>query len=325
MNSRERFLETMRYGKPDRPPLFEEGIREGVLQNWKTQGMPVEKSLSDLFYYDHREEISFDLLPRLDFSKLAQRKNGLDYLAHKLDSQTSKRMPENWRKKLPVWQKRNHTLMLMVHWGLFESIGIEDGRTFIESVYLMVDKPDFIRGALAVLGEFSAKLTETLLAHTSIDAAIFSEPIGGNHGALVSPEMYSSFALASYRPIMDVLKRHNVQTIIWRTYANTRALLGAAVQAGMNCLWACESNPQAMDYLDIREEYGPELRLIGGIDVDLLYHQSDKIRCELERMLPPLLARGGYCPLADGRVRRYIPYKGYVTYRKLLEQIVTTG
>ena len=30
MDSRERFLETMRYGAPGRVPCFEEGIREGV-------------------------------------------------------------------------------------------------------------------------------------------------------------------------------------------------------------------------------------------------------------------------------------------------------
>jgi hypothetical protein len=30
MDSRERFLETLRYGSPDRVPCFEEGIREEV-------------------------------------------------------------------------------------------------------------------------------------------------------------------------------------------------------------------------------------------------------------------------------------------------------
>jgi hypothetical protein len=41
MNSRQRFLETMRYGKPDRAPYFEEGIRDEVLAVWRQQGLPV--------------------------------------------------------------------------------------------------------------------------------------------------------------------------------------------------------------------------------------------------------------------------------------------
>ncbi len=38
MNSRQRFLETMQFGKPDRVPYFEEGIRKDVLKAWRTTG-----------------------------------------------------------------------------------------------------------------------------------------------------------------------------------------------------------------------------------------------------------------------------------------------
>jgi hypothetical protein len=31
MNSRDRFLETMRFGQPDRVPYFQEGLRRDVL------------------------------------------------------------------------------------------------------------------------------------------------------------------------------------------------------------------------------------------------------------------------------------------------------
>ena len=41
MNSRERFLETMRFGRPDRVPYFEEGIRKEVVRAWRKQGLPL--------------------------------------------------------------------------------------------------------------------------------------------------------------------------------------------------------------------------------------------------------------------------------------------
>ena len=40
MDSRERFFEVMHYGKPDRVPYFEEGIRKEVLKLWRKQGLP---------------------------------------------------------------------------------------------------------------------------------------------------------------------------------------------------------------------------------------------------------------------------------------------
>ena len=39
MTTRQRFHETMSYGKPDRVPYLEEGIRQDVLRAWYKQGL----------------------------------------------------------------------------------------------------------------------------------------------------------------------------------------------------------------------------------------------------------------------------------------------
>jgi hypothetical protein len=133
--------------------------------------------------------------------------------------------------------------------------------------------------------------------------------------------MYSSIILKSYKPILEVLRRDGVKTIIYRTYANTRALLPYVVKAGFNCLWACESDPVAMNYLDIRREYGKDLRLIGGIDSDSLRQNQQEIYLAVMNMIPSLISDGGYIPLADGRVREDVTYDNYVFYRRLLESV----
>jgi hypothetical protein len=133
--------------------------------------------------------------------------------------------------------------------------------------------------------------------------------------------MYSTFVLKNYQPILEVIKRFNVPTIIYRTYANTRVFLPEVVRAGFNCLWACESNPEAMDYRDIRREFGKELRLIGGIDADSLRQSQVEIHRAVLEVVPGLLQEGGYIPLADGRVREDVSFENYMYYRKLLESI----
>ena len=89
----------------------------------------------------------------------------------------------------------------------------------------------------------------------------------------------------------------------------------------MNCLWACETNVDTMDYRDLRREYGKELRLIGGIDLDVLSQDKETIHREIEEKVPPLLAEGGYIPLADGRIRENILFENYIYYRELLEKV----
>jgi hypothetical protein len=61
--------------------------------------------------------------------------------------------------------------------------------------------------------------------------------------------------------------------------------------------------------------------LIGGIDLDALRRDKEAIRREVEEKVPPLVADGGYVPLADGRVRADVPFENYVYYRQLLERV----
>ena len=133
--------------------------------------------------------------------------------------------------------------------------------------------------------------------------------------------MYREFMLPSLQPILETLKRHNVGTIIFRTYANTRILLPLFIEAGMNCLWAVERGTDAMDYLNLRREFKSDLRLIAGIDRDVLRLGKQHIHAELDTCVPPLLESGGYLPLVDGRIREDIPFENYVYYREYLEEL----
>ena len=81
-------------------------------------------------------------------------------------------------------------------------------------------------------------------------------------------------------------------------------------------------NTRAMDYRDLRCEFGKDLRLIGGIDLDMLRRGKDAIKSELQQKVKPLLKQGGYIPLADGRVRKEIPFENYLFYRESMADLL---
>ena len=85
MTSRERFQETMRYGRPDRVPYFEEGIRDEVLEVWRRQGMPPDIDLSHMFLFDRWEQIEMDLGPRPPFRRWPTTRSELDAWRRRLD------------------------------------------------------------------------------------------------------------------------------------------------------------------------------------------------------------------------------------------------
>jgi len=323
MTGRERFHQTMRYGAPDRVPCFDEGIREDVIETWRGQGLG-RRELASLFTYDPREDIAPNLYPGRRYDHKQNRTADLDELRRCLDPEDPGRMPGNWDGKRQLLQKTDQVVMLRIHQGFFLTLGVDGWRRFHEVMFLAKDEPGFVKEVMALQGRFAARLAEKVLAEAPVDAAIFGEPIGGNDRALISPAMYEDLVLPSYEPILDVLARHKVETIIWLTYGNTRALIPSVIKWGFNCLWASEANPEAMDYRRIREEFGRELRLIGGIDLDVLRLGREAIRREIEEKVPDLLADGGFIPLADGRMRAEIPFENYAYYRRLLEETIQT-
>jgi len=321
MTSRERFRETMRYGMPDRVPYFEEGLRDDVLAEWHKQGLPPDADLAAMFHVDARERMPVNIEPIPPMERpLTTREDFLE-LRLRLDPDDAKRLPDDWPARVAAWRTREHVLELQLHRGFFLSMGVRDARTFDPVVYLLHDDPRLVHDTLNLYSDFGARLAERILHEVDVDCAIFSEPIGGNDRPLLSPETYGRFVLSSYRPILDAARRGGVGTLVYMTYANARPLLPGVVRAGFECLWACEVNVEAMDYLSLRRRFGRDLRLIGGIDLDTLLEDKAAIRREMERVIPPLLAQGGYIPLADGRVRANVPFDNYRYYRELLEQL----
>ena len=321
MTSRQRFRETMGYGTPDRVPYFEEGIRKDVLKAWRTQGLKKGTDLARLFPSDFRERIEVNLEPRPKWASGRDKIADLEKFKRRLNPSDKKRLPNRWSRRVRDWQSREHVLMLYVHRGFFLTMGVRDWVSFMDVMTLLIDQPDVVSRKMQIQGEFAARITDRILQEVDIDAIVFSEPIGGNDRPLISPKMYAEFVLKSYEPILDVLRRHQVATICFQTFANARILIPLILKWGFNCLWACEVNIEAMDYRRLRRDFGRDLRLIGGIDLDTLRRDKDAIRREIEEKVPPLIEEGGYIPLADGRVRADVPYENYAYYRGLLENI----
>jgi hypothetical protein len=319
MNSRERFLAIVHGDQPDHPPLFLEGIREEVLLAWRNQGLADGIELDDLFFYDPFEQLDPDVYPNPEILDWSTPQRLLPLLRQRLDAGDPRRLPSDWGELVEIWRVRRYPLFLRIHPGLFLSLGIDDWHSFAPAILRLVDQPDFVREILAIQADFAARLAEKILRQVDLDGVIFSEPIAGNHGALISAEMYRAFALQSYRPIFDVLCHYQVPAIIWRSYANPVNLLPEVVKYPFNVLWLCETPPGALTPAQVRQLVGSNLILIGGIDSDVLREDQRAIQKAIAAV-QPFVEEGRFIPLADGRVREDVPYPNYAFYRQELQK-----
>jgi hypothetical protein len=309
----------MRHEAVDRVPYFEEPLREEVVEAWRRQGLAPGSDPVRMFPSDRHELVEPDLDPRPLPARWPTSLTQMDSYRRLLNPADADRLPENFNE-LVRRGTHEHVVMLRVHRGLFLTMGVNGWRRFDEVIRLLGEEPRVAQELMAIQGQFAAEMAEEVLRRIEVDAAVFSEPISDNHGPLISPRMYEELVLSSYDPLLEVL-RHHVETVILMTYANTRLLLPPILRRGFNCLWAYEVNAEAMDYRNLRREFGRDLRLIGGIDLDALRSGREAIRREILEKVPPLLEDGGYVPLADGRVREDVPYESYVYFRQLLQEV----
>lgn len=318
MNNRERFFETLHYGTPDRIPYFEEGIRQETIEAWHSQGLPQDCNPRCKFPSDERLEIRLELDPIPGFKRWPSKPKDLKRLHRHLDPTDPNRLPENWDP--PRNRETDNVRMVRVHEGFFLSMEVRDAATFTQLMYQIHDDPQFVREWMRIRGAFAAELAEKVLKEVAFDGLVFSEPIGDNNGSLISPHMYEDFVLPSYEPLLALARRYGVKTLICRTYANMKALIPSLLNWGIDCLWACEVEQKVMNYPALRKEFGKGLKLIGGIDLDALRTGREAIRKAMDE-IAPLVAEGGFIPLADGRVRPDIPYDNYIYYRELLREM----
>lgn len=321
MTSRERFHATMSYGTPDHVPYFEEGLRDDVVEAWRQQGLPPDVSPYELFATDHRERVpvSLEPIPKLDDWKPDSA--GVRLLRRRLDPHDPRRWPDDWRDRVKRWRHRDFVLELPLHRGYFLTMQVHTWDGFLRSLFALMDSPELVHEIFAVAKDFSLGILDHVVSGVEVDYVSFSEPIGGNDRPLLSPGRYEEFLIPGYRQLIEAARDAGVNWFCWITFANGRPLLASARKAGFNVLWACEVETHAMDYRSIRSQFGPGLRLIGGIDLDLLLRSPEELEHEVRTKVPPLVEQGGYVPLVDGRIRANVPYENYCRYRRVLAEV----
>ena len=318
MNDRERFRRLFRGEPVDRPPLLEEGVRDEVLECWREQGLPRDKTHRDIFGLTPHENIGPDL------------KFGSSYFGRVFDLSASeyrrafdisqRRFPEDWAETVRRLENREHVVCIWALRGFFQALGVGDWPTLEQALIGTIRESAKVRDRLEMYGDFCAQMLDRTLKDVDPEFIYLSEPISNNEGPLISPAMFEEFMIPVYQRIIAAAKENGCENILLSTYGNSTLLLPTLIEAGINMLWMSEAaETPELDYRNLRTQFGADLGLVGGIPLSILRSESPNLIKEtLEELIPPLLKSGRYVPLAGGRVREEIPWAVYRYYREVL-------
>jgi len=141
----------------------------------------------------------------------------------------------------------------------------------------------------------------TLESGAKFDFAHFWEDICFKNGPLVIPDVFAEKVGPHYKRITDLLTQYGIDIVSLDCDGWIDSLIPIWLENGVNTMFPIEVGTWNASIAPWREQYGRELRGVGGMNKTVFAKDHAAIDAEVER-LRELVALGGYIPCPDHRI-----------------------
>ena len=354
MNDRERFLATMNYQERDRCPWGEMGFWPETLERWHEEGWPRDVYMNEFFGFDRLREgipVSIGFVPGFEVEVLEEsekyrvvrrgdgvvakefkgelsfhmpqwlrfpletREDWEKEIKPRLNPESPTRYPEYWEEKVRCWQQRDYPLTMRmgsVYGFLRNWMGVE------RISVMLYDDPEWIQEMMDYVVDFYCACGKRALEEADLDYVLLWEDMAYKTGPLISPEMFRRFMLEPYKRLTSFIRDRGVDLIFVDSDGDSGSLIPLFLEGGVNGFYPME-RVAGMDAVELRKEYGRELRLMGGIDKRAMATGPEAIDAELANVAP-LLAEGGFLPWCDHHVPPDVSLENYQYYVRRMKE-----
>ncbi len=196
---------------------------------------------------------------------------------------------------------------------------VRDMLTFEGLAYACYDYPDMVEDMVETVCVLVEDYLDQVLGRIDFDYASGWEDICFKSGPIVSVDFFKNVVMPRYKRIGK--KLHAAGIDLWYTDCDgdVRPILPFFLESGINCLFPFEVN-SCTHPAELLDEYGRDLRIMGGVDKIELGKGPKAIRTYMETLVP-LVERGGYIPFCDHRCPPNVREEDYLYYLDLKEKM----
>ena len=168
--------------------------------------------------------------------------------------------------------------------------------------YLYADDEDLYDDILNTVGELVFNTTKRAMeSGVQFDFAHFWEDICFKTGPLVVPSIFAEKVGPHYRRITKLINSHGIEIISLDCDGLIDSLIPIWLENGVNTMFPIEVGTWHASIAPWREQYGKNLRGVGGMNKHVLSFDKAAVDAEIER-LKPLISLGGFIPCPDHRL-----------------------
>ncbi|MBD3352696.1 MAG: hypothetical protein GF364_14510 [Candidatus Lokiarchaeota archaeon] len=214
-----------------------------------------------------------------------------------------------WKNMKKIHKDEDMVVAPAMHTGLFDSMvqgfGIENFSRLIHK-----DRP-FIEQAIHDREIWYRTLIKELIDEFDIDFFFIGDDLAYDSGPFISPKLFNSIFLPSYRRIAKLLHKHDIKFFFHSDGDILPIADGLVDIADAIHPWQHSAN---IDITNVKKKYGDRTTIIGNVPIPLLVHGT---HAEIRRYVKNLLKRcapgGGYILASGNSIVSEIPWQNYLT------------
>jgi len=299
-------------------PTFEEKViahRDGhyIVQDW----MGAITEISDEYDCTYLRSAKDFVTRRWHRFPVRNRREWQRKIAWRYDSGDPHRYATDFEERCQALRDRQHVWCLTINgpfWQLREWCGLAN------LCLLMIDEPEFVGEMIERWTHFVLETLSRLLDQVVPDYVVIGEDMAYKMHSMISPAMAKSFLLPTWQKWVDAIRAAGCPIVAVDSDGYIGELLPVWIEAGFNCCTPVEV-AAGNDIVVYRHRYGDRMAYLGGIDKRALAAGGERMRAEVERVVPPLLASGGFIPSCDHGVPPDISWPDFVEYSRLLAHL----
>lgn len=321
-------IETLKRKKSSYVPLMELGVHPKIKEQLIGHPLTNLKDEIEFWYragYDYvklQPQVRFDLGGATQDSAFQSKLDGTLGYAWANEGQGLVASLEDLEKlKLPSKQEIDYSNFEKIGALLPEGMGVigQYGDIFTMTWELMgfegfslalFENPDLIKELNQRIGDLILSMFEYFAQNEIVDAIWYSDDIAFSTGLLMSPEVLDQYFFPWLKKIGDLAKAYN-KPLIYHSDGVLWEVMDKIIECGVDALHPIE--PKAMDLAEVKQRYGQQLSLIGGVDVDLLSRgKPEEIEQQVKKNIEIAAYNGGYCVGSGNSIPDYVPFKNYL-------------
>ena len=185
--------------------------------------------------------------------------------------------------------------------------------------YATYDYPEMVEDMVETSCLLVEDTLDQLLPHFEFDFAEGWEDICYSAGPLVSVSFFRDIVVPRYQRIRDKLHAHGIDIWWIDCDGDVRPLIPHFLEGGVNTMFPWEVNGSGHPG-EALDRWGPELRIMGGVNKMALGAGREAIREWVESLIP-YVEKGGFLPFCDHRCPPNVDPDDYLYYLDLKEEL----